>query len=245
MKLIDLVRWILKRIVVEETHGLALSILLSAIMVAFVPLSNLKSIIHLVHTYGSEIMRYLSNISIFTGTLIGFLASISVVAVLVRPLAMDRLSRFIEIVLSGPFTFRQYLISIVLSCILLSVIIDAVLLSVYAVSLYLEASEIVSLMVNVYTIITGILITIFSSLLTITLHLAFTRLSYKFRGGALSLIPSLLLYLIILFVFKPLSTTTPLWTVLYIIIVTVSVSILVMIILIFKLMRPEVVISYQ
>ncbi len=245
MRLIDLTRWIIRRVIVEETHGLVLSILLSAIMVSFVPLTNLKSIIHLVHTYGSEIVKYLSNISIFTGTLIGFLASISVVAVLTRPLSMDRLSRFIEIVLSGPFTFRQYLIGIVLSCIILSIIVDAILVSVYAAALYLEASEIITLMVNAYTIITGILITIFSSLLTITLHLTFARLSYRFRGGALSIIPSLLLYLLILFVFKPLSTTTPLWTVLYAIITVVSVSILIMIVLIFKLMRPEILILYQ
>jgi|GEM_PF-6778939 len=241
MSVAHVARWFIRRVFYEELFGFAISIVLSVLMTIVQVVNTAKIVLKLLQSGLST--GLISNVALFTGTLTGFLASVVVVTVLSSLLRKDRLSRFIEVALSGPFSCEHYLAGLVTACVILSIIVNVVLTVTSTCTVLARAPTLLYLIVNWYSVVVSLLITLTSSLLVVLIDLILIRAERRIRVGPLSILPSLIIFFIIVLVIRPLSVHTPLWTILYTLIAIAGLCTASLAAAILRIIRPESLIT--
>ncbi len=242
MSFTRLYRWFLKRLLIEDAHSLLLSILISILLLIFLSMQYVKTISRLIKFLGTA--GVVSNVALGIGTLMGFLASVAVSTIASGMLFKDRSSKFIEIILAAPFSYREYLVSLTLSMISLGVIINIMMTIVYICAIVTFSYNLLTVMTNYLIYIVSLLITIITSLLIVIVNLALLRIVRRLRiSGLVSTLPSIIIYLAIIFLVRPFHTHTTLWPVLTTLIISTAIVIAVLIILILKLIKPDTLLT--
>lgn len=230
--------WLVKRIFSEERASAVFSITICVVvLIVTLNVGLLKYIPTLVKYLGT---RAMSNIALSVGTLVGFLASIPIATLLSGILHKDKLTRFIEVLLSAPYSYKEILSAITIAGIILSLGITLLLYSLYCVLVVLKLPLLVTILINPYALILALLITALTVQLTILLNLLLTGVGKKLRISSLaSIAPSLLLYLLIMLMIRPLSIKTPTIQILEIVTIICAILTIATALTILKLVKVE------
>ncbi len=233
-----IIYWLVRRIFTEERVSAIFSIVICVVvLVVTLNISLLKYVPTLVKYLGAQAV---SNIALSVGTLVGFLASIPTVTMLSGMLYRDKLTRFIEVLLAAPYSYREILSAIITTGIMLSLGVTILLYFVYCILVILKLPSIMTILVNPYALILALLITILTVELTILLNLLLADPGRKLRvSGLASLMPSLLLYILITMVIRPMSIKTPTTQILEIVTTLCAMLSMVMILTILRFIRVE------
>jgi len=237
-----LFRWFMKRLLVEDIHSLLFSTSISLILLVFLSRKYIETVNILIKYLGST--GVISNIALGVGTLIGFLASVPTTTIISSMLFKDKSSKFIEIILSAPFSYREYLTSFTFSVVSLGIIINVLMIITYICTVAIVSPNVFNIMTNGLIYVVSILITVITSLFAIVANLTLFKISQKVRiGGLVSTLPSLLIYLIIVLLVKPFHIHTTLWPILNTLIITTIIIVIALTITIAKIIKPETLLT--
>ena len=183
----------------EDKRSTLFSIILSIVLTAAI-VPRLAKGISAIPPQG---LTYVGNLYALTfGATIGFLASV-ITSGMGSVLYHDKVSRFVEVILSTPLTPRTYIASITTASIIHSIASYAIVASVYtAVSATIVSDTAKQVLLNSWVYIIALLMAILTSLISVTVNLAAARLSVD--PSRLATIPSMAIFLVVIFVISAL-----------------------------------------
>jgi len=180
----------IKRGFTEDKRSTVFSIALS-IVLTIVVVANMAREISAIPPQG---VAYVGNLYVLTlGATIGFLASVTTSST-ASVYHQDRVSHFIEVILSTPLTPKTYIDSITIASIINSIISYTAIALVYtAVSTSIASTTARQILLNHWIYIVALLMTILTSLLSIAMNIIATRLSID--PSRLAILPSTAIFL--------------------------------------------------
>ena len=183
----------------EDKRSTLFSIILSIVLTAAI-VPRLAKGISAIPPQG---LTYVGNLYALTfGATIGFLASV-ITSGMGSVLYHDKVSRFVEVILSTPLTPRTYIASITTASIIHSIASYAIVASVYtAVSATIASDTAKQVLLNSWVYIIALLMAILTSLISVTVNLVAARLSVD--PSRLATIPSMAIFLVVIFVISSL-----------------------------------------
>jgi len=178
----------IKRGFTEDKRSTAFSTALSAVLTIII-VANMAREVSAIPPQG---ITYVGNLYVLTlGATIGFLASV-VASSTASVYHQDRVSHFIEVILSTPLTPKTYIDSITIASIINSVISYAAIALVYtAVSASIAGATARQILLNSWIYIAALLMALLTSLLSVAMNIVATRLS---------VVPSTAIFLTVVFV---------------------------------------------
>jgi len=184
-----------KRGFTEDKRSTLFSMVLSAVLTIII-VANMAREASSIPPQG---ITYVGNLYVLTlGATIGFLASV-VASSTASVYHQDRVSHFIEVILSTPLTPRTYIDSITVASVINSVISYAAIALVYtAISTSIAGATARQILLNSWIYIAALLMALLTSLLSVAMNIVATRLSVD--PSRLSVVPSTAIFLTVVFV---------------------------------------------
>jgi len=179
----------------EDKRSTLFSTILSIVLTAVI-VSRLARDISAVPPQG---LAYVGNLYALTfGATMGFLASV-ITSGMGSVLYHDKVSRFVEVILSTPLTPKTYIVSITIASVVHSIASYAVVALVYTVVVVTVVESVArQVLVNIWVYIIALLMTVLTSLISVTVNLVATRLSID--PSRLAAVPSMAIFLAVVFV---------------------------------------------
>jgi len=180
----------IRRGFIEDKRSTVFSMVFS-ILLTIVVVTNMAKEISAIPLQG---IAYVGNLYVLTlGATIGFLASVTASST-ASVYHQDRVSHFIEVILSTPLTPKTYIDSITIASIINSIIsYTAIALAYTAISTSIASTTARQILFNHWIYIVALLMTILTSLLSIAMNIIAARLSID--PSRLAIVPSTAIFL--------------------------------------------------